>query len=310
VIPTEPARACIDFTGSAVGQGLGNGVRNPWAVSAVDWGYFADAPWGAIPQERETMLVEERKLWPSGLLGGSSRGKSSKLAALAKRRKEQAQANAAAGERNTSVSLLSRLAQKPVAFSNDTSDSGAPVKTPPPPAEVDRLPTPPCELTEKQEIKLDFDQPIVDASVAFVPEDAAQAQLLLALPSRFAKSIFGERITTRQENDVADRRVFSLSENNLQPKASAFSGPSPDDVVVAARSESKGEGNNPDGHMAAKPIAGFSKKTPESIVQKTEEDLKSLSLESAPKKAEKIDVLKAYRESDAKENINFVVVGR
>jgi hypothetical protein len=56
---------------------------------------------------------------------------------------------------------------------------------------------------------------------------------------------------------------------------------------------------------------GSTQKTPDATVQKTEEAIKAMSLQAPPplKKVEKIDVLKAYSESNAKENINFVVVG-
>lgn len=87
--------------------------------------------------------------------------------------------------------------------------------------------------------------------------------------------------------------------NKEAGKANPFAGPSPDDVVAAAQSASKGLNK------------GTHQKTPAPTIQKTEEVLKNLSLEAAPaaKKVEKIDVLKAYSESSAKENINFVVVG-
>jgi hypothetical protein len=57
---------------------------------------------------------------------------------------------------------------------------------------------------------------------------------------------------------------------------------------------------------------GSTQKIPDATVQKTEEALKTMSLEAPPppRKVEKIDVLKAYSESNAKENINFVVVGQ
>jgi len=43
---------------------------------------------------------------------------------------------------------------------------------------------------------------------------------------------------------------------------------------------------------------------------KVEEDLKALAVDHTPaKKVEKIDVLKAHRESNTKDNVNFVVVG-
>jgi len=53
-----------------------------------------------------------------------------------------------------------------------------------------------------------------------------------------------------------------------------------------------------------------SQKSPEPAIKRAEEGLKALNIDVAPKKVEKIDVLKAYRESKAKDSINFVVVGK
>ena len=54
-----------------------------------------------------------------------------------------------------------------------------------------------------------------------------------------------------------------------------------------------------------------SQKAPEPTIKKAEEDFKALSIDAVPpRKVEKIDVLKAYRESKAKDCINFVVVGK
>jgi len=82
----------------------------------VPAGFWDDAPWGAISSDRGGVIVVEPIHPRGGLLGGSGRGKTSKLAALAKARKaaaEKKQQEASAGkEEKGAVGLLSKLAAK------------------------------------------------------------------------------------------------------------------------------------------------------------------------------------------------------
>jgi elongation factor 1 alpha-like protein len=229
-------------------------------ATAAEMGYFADVPWGKVPEDRKGDLVLEGPQLRGGLLGGSSGQKSSKLAALAKKRKEKAQAATTAREEKTSISLLSRLSQKqpfpikdaPEASSlspSSTSPSQLPSPPPPPlqpltPREVTPAPLTPSQTVRKEQSIVDLDQPKKEYSV--VPEAVATEQVvkqepLGALPSSFAKSIFGERITLRHEIDVADACLFFVSGNKETGKPNPFAGPSPDDIVVTAQSASKGE---------------------------------------------------------------------
>lgn len=213
-------------------------------MSPFELGYFVDAPWGKVPEERKGELVFAHPPTPRGLLGGSSGQKSSKLAELARRRKEKAQANATGKEEKPSVSLLSRLSQKPPPAK--TAPETHPLVRPTPrlpqttPAAA-RKPGP--EETSGQK-RGDLDQPKgEDVPMPYVtppPALAPTPTLAVASPSRFAKTIFGERITLRHEIAVADGLPFFVSGNNAPAKTNAFSGPSPDDIVVAAQSGSKG----------------------------------------------------------------------
>lgn len=86
--------------------------------------------------------------------------------------------------------------------------------------------------------------------------------------------------------------------NNVLGKSKkAFSGPSPDDVVATLQSGSKGL--NKDSNS----------KAPETSLLQTAEDLKTLKIDDNQRKHEKIDVLKEYSKLQAKDTINFVVVG-
>jgi elongation factor 1 alpha-like protein len=236
-------------------------MQTSWpAVSAVEMGYFADAPWGNIPEDRKGELVLEGPQLRGGLLGGSSSApKSSKLAALAKRRKEKAQAAPATatgattttGEEKTSISLLSRLShrQPPItAKPVPESSSSQPPSSQSPPETTSALLVPLQTAPKEQSIVdlvdlVDLDQPkkqepVVPGATAI--EQVVQQKLLGASPSSFAQSIFGERITLRHEISVADARFFFISGNKDAGKPNPFAGPSPDDVVVAAHSASKG----------------------------------------------------------------------
>jgi len=220
-------------------------MHNTWLMSAVELGYFADTPWGKVPEDRKGELVFESPRIPQGLLGGSSGQKSSKLAELARKRKEKAKASGPSTEEKTSITLLSRLSQKqpPPAkivpeVLQPTSAVSQPLQSTSPTLKVHK------PAVQKQKSKCDLDQPeredapIPDATVE--PVLQSTHPVALASPSRFAKSIFGERITLQHEIGVADGFLFFVSGNNTPAKANAFAGPSPDDIVVAAQSRSKG----------------------------------------------------------------------
>jgi elongation factor 1 alpha-like protein len=229
-------------------------MQTSWpAMSPVEMGYFADAPWGNIPDDRKGELVLEGPQLRGGLLGGSSSApKSSKLAALAKKRKEKAQASTATGattmtgEEKTSISLLSRLSHKQLpAAAQPESPSSPPPSSQSPPETTPALSVPLQAAPKEQSIVdlVGLDQPrerepvVSDATAS---EQLAQQKPLRASPSSFAQSIFGERITLRHEISVANVRLFFISGNKEAGKPNPFAGPSPDDVVVAAQSASKG----------------------------------------------------------------------
>jgi len=183
-----------------------------------------------------------------GLLGGS--GKSSKLAELARKRKEKAAAAAAAGgsgEKKTSIVILSRLSQKV-----ETATGNTLLLPPPSLPQREEMPTPappPPMLSEEKTPTSDLDHPRAknkteDAPTSTLipmPSVFIQKEPLVASPSSFARSIFGERITLRHEMGFADGYLFYLSGNKeASGKPDPFAEPSPDDIVVAAQSASKG----------------------------------------------------------------------
>ncbi|RPA90658.1 hypothetical protein L873DRAFT_1717084 [Choiromyces venosus 120613-1] len=83
----------------------------------------------------------------------------------------------------------------------------------------------------------------------------------------------------------------------------AFSEPSPDDIVIAAQSTSKGL-NNTKKKKTDKPVE---KNKP---VEKIEAAVQAMVIDNTPVKArKKIDVLEEFKNTKTKENANFVVIG-
>ena len=207
--------------------------------TATEAGWFADMPWGAVDRARNAELVMVDNGCKGGLLGGSSGGqKMSKLAALAKARKEK-KAAADEEQKGTAVSLLDRLStpKPPVPPTPPAQQDVPPIfekvipepepapepapapKTPepaPPPPLEPRSPTPP---------------PV---------EAPPQADPLKADASRFARSVFGARLEVAGDCVVADTRVFTLlGKNAKKPQNDPFAEPSPDDKVFAAQKGAK-----------------------------------------------------------------------
>ncbi|KAI5852856.1 P-loop containing nucleoside triphosphate hydrolase protein [Morchella snyderi] len=94
------------------------------------------------------------------------------------------------------------------------------------------------------------------------------------------------------------------SKSSKGAPTSAFSGPSPDDVVVAAQSSSKGLNGKAASKNDPKALADAK------ALKKVEAAIQAVNIDSAPvKQRKKIDVLQEYKNSTAKENANFVVIG-
>lgn len=229
---------------SAIGQGRGfpGDSEPPWR-SATELGLFLDAPWGNIVEDRRGDIRLEYLYPRCGLLGGSGGpGKPSKLAALAKARKEkleaqkkqQQQQQSLEGGGGTFVSMLSRLSQK-----QSPPHNAPPTPNPPPPkvleSSIARAPT-----VALNKPSLSLDQFIRDKPKEQLWEEFVPALDLRAGPSKFAVSMFGDRITSSYEFEVTNARMFSLPGAPLNAQDTAFAGPSPDDVVAAAQNTSKG----------------------------------------------------------------------
>lgn len=246
----------------AIGQGQGffEDYEAPRS-SAVELGLFLDAPWGNIPDDRRGDIMVESLYPQGGLLGGGGPpgGKTSKLAALAKARKEKAEAQkrlqqqSIGGEQKTAVSMLSRLSQKqsppsatPTPSALTSPKGSLPKKVPENsvPSSLDApltvLSATPPDNPSKSLDRLTREKPEEQPLPDQIREKSIPILDLRAGPSKFALSMFGDRITSSYEVEITDVRMFSLPGPPQNSQATAFAGPSPDDVVVAAQSTSKG----------------------------------------------------------------------
>jgi len=250
----------------------------------------------------------------------------SKLAALAKARKEKAAIEKKQdGEEKASVSLLARLTPK------------APTRAPAP---IPKSSFPPAQES-KREIKQETKQVIVpEPQPEAEPEKVAAASSqglghpeepkaffpilkdqsiympqftnLLGSPSSFALSFFGERISTIKMS--TNQETFAISGAPTVAQAKAFSEPSPDDIVMAAQSGSKGSPFKPVPPVKYKALtsAGLNnaRKKTDKPVEKIEAAVQAMAIDNTPVKArKKIDVLAEFKNTKTKESANFVVIG-
>ncbi|KAF3260054.1 Hsp70 suppressor, GTPase facilitates ribosomal subunit dissociation, variant 2 [Orbilia oligospora] len=274
-------------------------------------GFWDDTPFGGVPLARQGRLLPPPPLVgfrTSGLLGGMQSGKVSKLAALAKARNkakaEKAADSASPTTSGTAVSLLDRLSKKKPDPPPITHD--APVSTISIIPNISKLE----QLVEKAIPDPPKNEPVQNEPSIPGPEPDV---LLKASPSGFAKSMFGERIGGPFEfkEEFTDAQLIYFSIAPTQKAAikakQAFDVPSPDDVVIAAQSQSKGISKSSKGEKAGSNTTASIQKGVEAL--KVGDTSEKPALPKIPRN--KIDVLAEYEKSKSKrkENANLVVIG-
>ena len=201
--------------------------------------FFADIPWFNVPEERVGTIVPEQVRSPLRLLGGT--GKPSKLAALAAARKKKEAEQKAAQEGSQSekpagvASLMDRLGTRSAQpagqenFKPGHVAQAMPIRkrkspSPPPPVE-DRRPAAP-EPTKSE-----------------TPEPAPKPiEHVRAGPSVFASTMCGgssRRRPSHQDTAILSQNILPAiygPDANLA-NTNAFSGPSPDDIVMQAQAK-------------------------------------------------------------------------
>ncbi|KAF3902318.1 hypothetical protein ABW21_db0209509 [Orbilia brochopaga] len=287
--------------------------------NSVPRGFWDDIPFGAVPVFRLAELVPPSlhiDARTTGLLGGSGlqSGKTSKLAALAKARSKAKVGKAAEAttsdspQSTTAVSLLDKLSKK--------KPSSTPAEAPTP-TFTTVAPTPTATVTEPEApLGAAAPEPTAETPIEKVELSPGTESDVApkASPSGFAKSMFGKRLDEMllDLNDkIADAQLIYFSVAPSQKAAAkakqGFEGPSPDDVVIAAQSQSKGLNK---GVKMEKSTAAAT-----TSIQKGIDGLKigeSSEKTTPPKIArKKLDVIAEYEKSKSrrKENANLVVIG-
>ncbi|KAF3933712.1 hypothetical protein ABW19_dt0203574 [Dactylella cylindrospora] len=247
----------------------------------------------------------------TGLLGGSGisqPAKTSKLAALAKARnkakakKATETASTMTSQTKAAVSLLDKLSKKktePIPTPNSQTPLEPVKEIPSVSIEPDTISTQPDQKSKEPEL-IPIEMPLPSSEEPDPPP--------IAPPSNFARSLFGWRIenaTVELSNQTGESKLTHFSIAPSQKAAAAakkgFEGPSPDDVVLSAQSQSKGINKGPKAEKSAA-----------ASIQKGVENLKLADTPVQPKIIrKKIDVLAEYEKTKAKrkENANLVVIG-
>lgn len=198
--------------------------------------FFFDMPWSSFPPAHQTIFIEPP--YHGGLLGGSGDGapKMSKLQALAAARKKKAQEQKSNGDAgmekpmaelsiNEKIAPVSKLEE--VEHTKPTTRS-FPLRKRKDSNPHEKIEKPPS--VEEEESKMVVEE---DHEIQNIPEpDPAE-------PSAFASTMFGR---TNSPKKTKPPPVFSMPYNMASPNppTDPFSGPSPDDVVLAAQSQAKG----------------------------------------------------------------------
>lgn len=191
--------------------------------------FFADIPWGKVPAHRLGVITVDEPCFRGGLLGGSS-----KLAALAaKRRKEREEAQAASnvnGETDAAVAMLDKLTVKSKENAASVEETGRPSRI----AKYTgrkRTPSPKPEAqVEPTDVEPEAPKPAIEV------EHPAQR----ATASMFASTLCGSARPAQQSSIIQDFPVpYSYFKDYQSSKP--FEGPSPDDIVRAAQAN-KGAG--------------------------------------------------------------------
>lgn len=187
-------------------------------------GFFKDTPWLNVPLDRQGSLIAP--IFPRcRLLGGSSDGapKMSKLQALAAARKNaQKQKGDSIGVEKPMANLslnLKTQKEKAVTDPQKPISRGFPLRKRKDLNPHEKAPAPTIEREEPDE---------VDTRMALDPIDQAE-------PSAFANTMFGN--TSSNQLHQHSNNFFSLpyAAAAAITTLDAFSGPSPDDVVIAAQ---------------------------------------------------------------------------
>ncbi|KAI8186658.1 HBS1-like protein [Colletotrichum sp. SAR 10_65] len=273
----------------------------PRIASLTAASYFHGISWMGVPQSRQAILTPPQPL-PGGLLGGGEGPKLSKLQALAAARKKKTDVKKDDDKIDRAEKRMSSLAiTEP---SSKESGSGLLAKrqklsgeSTPQPSATSQLQTSSSDVPSGMDVDLAQETPagndeLTQDDCFVVPSTR---------PSAFAQTLFGP------SQDSADAsQTYSMpytTSSSFVP--SAFTQPSPDDIVLAAQAKAGNKFDAAAAKSATKKVAAKSKAN-----EAPAGEMKQLQLDdSAAPKNKKLDVLKEFEKSDNKRSASFVVVG-
>ncbi|KAI8312688.1 HBS1-like protein [Colletotrichum sp. SAR11_59] len=269
-----------------------DGYPVPRIASLTAASYFHGISWMGIPQSRQAILTPPQPL-PGGLLGGGEGPKLSKLQALAAARKKKTDVKKDDDKVDRAEKRMSSLAiTEP---SSKESGSGLLAKrqklsgeSTPQPSATSQLQTSSSDAPSGMDVDLAQETPagkdeLTQDDCFVVPSTR---------PSAFAQTLFGP------SQDSADAsQTYSMpytTSSSFVP--SAFTQPSPDDIVLAAQAKAGNKFDAAAAKSATKKVAAKSKAN-----EAPAGEMKQLQLdESAAPKNKKLDVLKEFEKSDNK----------
>ncbi|KAM6481076.1 hypothetical protein HDV62DRAFT_95122 [Trichoderma sp. SZMC 28011] len=273
--------------------------------------FFDDMPWLDIPRDRETVFIEPPRP-RGGLMGGTGAApkvsKLQALAALRKKKNEEKKAQEKAAPLESEVTKLSISGTNkenigPISKLKDQSSQHDSTVASTLPAQE--------RATTSDNIGNSLGEDTSLPTITEYKPDAdiksEEAKSVIGhshAPSAFARTLFG---SVSEADETRRRDVFAMPYTQSPSfLANAFSEPSPDDIVLAARAKA--------GKKAPAAAAKAPKKS-----QKSEEASKEAGLASSvsslkvsdapPPKSKGLDVLKEFEQSASKKNASFVVVG-
>ncbi|KAF5511527.1 HBS1-like protein [Colletotrichum siamense] len=277
------------------------GYPVPRIASLTAASYFHGISWMGVPQSRQAILTPPQPL-PGGLLGGGEGPKLSKLQALAAARKKKTDVKKDDDKVDRAEKRMSSLAiTEP---SSKEGGSGLVAKrqklsgeSTPQPSATSQFQTSSSDAPSGMDVDLAQETPagndeLTQDDCFVVPSTR---------PSAFAQTLFGP------SQDSADAsQTYSMpytTSSSFVP--SAFTQPSPDDIVLAAQAKAGNKFDAAAAKSATKKVAAKSKAN-----EAPAGEMKQLQLDdSAAPKNKKLDVLKEFEKSDNKRSASFVVVG-
>jgi len=195
--------------------------------------FFHDMPWLYTPLDRQALFIPPSQP-QGGLLGGSGEGtpKMSKLQALAAARKKKAQEQKSSEEAGVEKPMAELKINGGSTKTGSTSENIAPLKSASRGFPIrKRKDSNPHEKTPKAPPPEREPETSTDSDTVPEPDQAE--------PSAFASTMFG-RVSSPSPQKPSSMFTLPYNVASIVVSTDPFAGPSPDDVVIAAQSQSKG----------------------------------------------------------------------